>query len=138
MIILQGKNNFISKGCSIRVVIRPVYCPKICQRVFFLYCSSTTEDLRDSWEIKTDTIFRSHIVRFTMNKALVDKTLDGRKVNMIVSRQSENRWIEKQKNLDTGKETMIVRDFFTDRMMVNLTAGAVRSFSTFVRQFTKD
>ena len=94
-------------------------------------------DLNDSWEIKTDTIFRSHIVRFTMNKALVDQTLDGRKVNMIVTRQSETRWIEKQKNLDNGKETMIIRDFFTDRMMVNLTAGAVRSFSTFVRQFTK-
>ena len=73
-----------------------------------------------------------------MNQPTVDKTLDGRNVKMTVTRQSENRWVEKQKNTADGKETTIVRDFFSDRMMVNLTAGAVRSFSTFVRQLKKD
>ena len=93
----------------------------------------------ESWEIKTDTMFRSHAVQFTMNKSIIDKTLDGRKVTMIVTRHSENRWIEKQIYVDNGKkETTIVRDFFPDRMMVNFTAGAARSFSTFVRQFKKD
>ena len=73
-----------------------------------------------------------------MNQPTVDKTLDGRNVKMTVTRQSENRWVEKQKNTADGKETTIVRDFLPDRMMVNLTVGAVRSFSTFVRQLKKD
>ena len=96
------------------------------------------ENTNESWEIKTDTMFRSHVVQFTMNQPTVDKTLDGRHVKMTVTRQSENRWIEKQKNTADGKETTIVRDFFSDRMLVNLTAGAVRSFSIFVRQLKKD
>ena len=86
-------------------------------------------------------MFKSHVVQFTMDKPLIDKTLDGRKVNMVVTRKTDFggiRWIEKQKNIDNGKETTIVRDFFSDRMMVNLTVGAVRSFSTFVRQLKKD
>ena len=73
-----------------------------------------------------------------MDRHIEDKTLDGRKVNMIVTEQSQNRWVEKQKNLDTGKETTIVRDFFPDRMMVNLSIGAVKSFSTFVRRIKHD
>ena len=73
-----------------------------------------------------------------MDKHIDDRTLDGRKVNMIVTQNSRNRWLEKQKNLNTGKETTIIRDFFPDRMMVNLTAGAVKSFSTFVRRIQKD
>ena len=73
-----------------------------------------------------------------MDKHIDDRTLDGRKVNMIVTQNSQNRWLEKQKNLNTGKETTIIRDFFPDRMMVNLTAGAVKSFSTFVRRIQKD
>ena len=83
-------------------------------------------------------MFKSHVVQFTMNQPTVDKTLDGRHVKMTVTRLSENRWLEKQKNTADGKETTIVRDFFSDRMLVNLTAGAVLSFSIFVRQLKKD
>ena len=107
-----------------------------------IYIFSHEENLQinEAWEIRTDTIFRSHVVQFKMNKSLVDKTLDGRKVTMLVTKQNgnENRWIEKQKNIDNGKESTIIRDFFHDRMMVNLSVGSVRSFSTFVRNMLKD
>ena len=107
-----------------------------------IYIFSHEENLQsnEAWEIRTDTIFRSHVVQFEMNKKLVDKTLDGRKVTMLVTKQNgnENRWIEKQKDIDNGKETTIIRDFFHDRMMVNLSVGSVRSFSTFVRKMVKD
>ena len=107
-----------------------------------IYIFSHEENLQtnEAWEIRTDTIFRSHVVQFKMNKSLVDKTLDGRKVTMLVTKQNgnENRWIEKQKNIDNGKESTIIRDFFHDRMMVNLSVGSVRSFSTFVRKMLKD
>ena len=107
-----------------------------------IYIFSHEENLQsnEAWEIRTDTIFRSHVVQFTMNKSLVDKTLDGRKVTMLVTKQNgnENRWIEKQKDIDNGKENTIIRDFFHDRMMVNLSVGSVRSFSTFVRKMVKD
>ena len=78
------------------------------------------------------------MVRFAMNKPIEDRTLDGRKVEMVMSQKSENRWIEKQRDLISGKESTIIRDFMPDRMMVNLTAGAARSFSTFVRRIKKD
>ena len=107
-----------------------------------IYIFSHEENLQsnEAWEIRTDTIFRSHVVQFKMNKSLEDKTLDGRKVTMLVSKQNgnENRWIEKQKDIDNGKENTIIRDFFHDRMMVNLSVGSVRSFSTFVRKIMKD
>ena len=107
-----------------------------------IYLFSHEENLQsnEAWEIRTDTIFRSHVVQFKMNKSLVDKTLDGRKVTMLVTKQNgnENRWIEKQKDVDTGKEGTIIRDFLHDRMMVNLSVGSVRSFSTFVRKMLKD
>ena len=107
-----------------------------------IYIFSHEENLQtnEAWEIRTDTIFRSHVVQFKMNKSLVDKTLDGRKVTMLVTKQNgnENRWIEKQKDIDNGKENTIIRDFFHDRMMVNLSVGSVRSFSTFVRKIIKD
>ena len=73
-----------------------------------------------------------------MGKHIDDRTLDGRKVNMVVTQQSQNRWIEKQKHLNTGKETTIIRDFLPDRMMINLSVGAVKSFSTFVRRIKND
>ena len=73
-----------------------------------------------------------------MDKHIDDRTLDGRKVNMIVTQPSQNRWLEKQKNVNTGKETTIIRDFFPDRMMVNLSVGAIKSFSTFVRRIQND
>ena len=107
-----------------------------------IYIFSHEENLQsnEAWEIRTDTIFRSHVVQFKMNKSLEDKTLDGRKVTMLVTKQNgnENRWIEKQKDIDSGKENTIIRDFFHDRMMVNLSVGSVRSFSTFVRKIMKD
>ena len=107
-----------------------------------IYIFSHEENLQsnEAWEIRTDTIFRSHVVQFKMNKSLEDKTLDGRKVTMLVTKQNgnENRWIEKQKDIDNGKENTIIRDFFHDRMMVNLSVGSVRSFSTFVRKIMKD
>ena len=107
-----------------------------------IYIFSHEENLQsnEAWEIRTDTIFRSHVVQFKMNKSLEDKTLDGRKVTMLVTKQNgnENRWIEKQKDIDSGKENTIIRDFFHDRMMVNLSVGSVRSFSTFVRKMLKD
>ena len=107
-----------------------------------VYIFSHEENLQsnEAWEIRTDTIFRSHVVQFQMNKSLVDKTLDGRKVTMLVTKQNgnENRWIEKQKDIVDGKENTIIRDFFHDRMMVNLSVGSVRSFSTFVRKIMKD
>ena len=107
-----------------------------------IYIFSHEENLQsnEAWEIRTDTIFRSHVVQFKMNKSLEDKTLDGRKVTMLVTKQNgnENRWIEKQKDIDSGKENTIIRDFFHDRMMVNLSVGSVRSFSTFVRKMVKD
>ena len=109
---------------------------------FLIYIFSHEENLQsnEAWEIRTDTIFRSHVVQFKMNKSLEDKTLDGRKVTMLVTKQNgnENRWIEKQKDIDSGKENTIIRDFFHDRMMVNLSVGSVRSFSTFVRKIMKD
>ena len=73
-----------------------------------------------------------------MDKHIDDRTLDGRKVNMIVTQPSQNRWFEKQKNVNTGKETTIIRDFFPDRMMVNLSVGAIKSFSTFVRRIQNE
>ena len=107
-----------------------------------IYIFSHEENLQsnEAWEIRTNTIFRSHVVQFKMNKSLEDKTLDGRKVTMLVTKQNgnENRWIEKQKDIDNGKENTIIRDFFHDRMMVNLSVGSVRSFSTFVRKIMKD
>ena len=107
-----------------------------------IYIFSHEENLQsnEAWEIRTDTIFRAHVVQFKMNKSLEDKTLDGRKVTMLVTKQNgnENRWIEKQKDIDNGKENTIIRDFFHDRMMVNLSVGSVRSFSTFVRKIMKD
>ena len=107
-----------------------------------IYIFSHEENLQsnEAWEIRTDTIFRSHVVQFKMNKSLEDKTLDGRKVTVLVTKQNgnENRWIEKQKDIDSGKENTIIRDFFHDRMMVNLSVGSVRSFSTFVRKIMKD
>ena len=112
------------------------------QSEILTYIFSHEENLQsnEAWEIRTDTIFRSHVVQFKMNKSLVDKTLDGRKVTMLVTKQNgnENRWIEKQKDIDNGKENTIIRDFFHDRMMVNLSVGSVRSFSTFVRKIMKD
>ena len=56
-----------------------------------------------------DTMFKSHVVQFTMNKPLIDKTLDGRKVNMVVTRKTDFngiRWIEKQKILTTAKKQL--------------------------------
>ena len=73
-----------------------------------------------------------------MNEKILDRTLDGRKVNTVVTRHSENRWIETQTDIGNGKTNTIIRDFLPDRMMVNLTAGAARSFSTFVRRMKKD
>jgi hypothetical protein len=88
-------------------------------------------DYMCDWTLRTDTLFKSHTVKFRLGENGTDVTMDGRSVEFVVEKTGPNQLVEVQKS--GGKTTRLVRDFSEERMDVTLTINAVVSSSVFGR-----
>ena len=86
------------------------------------------------WNIRTDTMFRSHEVSFALNETVSDTTMDGRSITMVVILSKPNQWREVQTSLTNGKETTLVRNFLPNKMDIKMLVGNVEASSTFLRR----
>jgi len=85
------------------------------------------------WTIRTETLFKSHEISFSLNQTVSDTTMDGRRIKMVVTQPGSNQWKEVQSSLETGKETTLIRNFLYDKMEIEMFVGNIKSSSTFIR-----
>ena len=77
---------------------------------------------------------KSHQVSFRLNETIIDTTMDGRRIEMVVKATTPSQWNEVQSSLEGGKTTTLIRNFLYDKMYIEMFVGNVSSSSTFIRQ----
>ena len=83
------------------------------------------------FSIKTDAGLRTHVVTFKPGQWVEDVTMDGRKIKSLFQRTG-NRLVEWQ--VGEGVNTTLVRDFYRDRLVVNMMVNNVNASSLFMRK----
>jgi len=83
------------------------------------------------WTMRTDTLFKSHTLKFRLGVPGTDVTMDGRRVGYVIHKTGANQLTEEQTSDNT--KTKIVRDFAADRMDVSMSVDDVVGSSVFRR-----
>ena len=86
------------------------------------------------WTLLTQTFVKSHQISFSLNETVVDTTMDGRSISMVVKATRPNQWEEVQTSQENGKTTTLIRTFMRDKMFIEMFVGNVNSSSTFLRR----
>ena len=97
-------------------------------------CQQTPNEEHCSWTIRTDTIFKSHDITFSLNENKTDITMDGRRVDYIIHQPKSNQWVEVQTDDGNAVQTTITRTFEADFMRVDLMVNEVTAISIFRRR----
>jgi len=83
-----------------------------------------------TWNVYTDTAFKSHSIRFKLGTVVDDYTMDGRSIQTLFTLRDANTLIEHQ----MGKvNTTLERAFDEDKMKVTLYVNNVIASSIFPR-----
>ena len=97
--------------------------------------SSHTQNMCEvRWTIHTQTFVMSHQISFSLNETVIDTTMDGRTISMVVKPTRPNQWEEVQTSQGNGKTTTLIRTFLRDKMFIEMFVGNVNSSSTFLRR----
>lgn len=83
------------------------------------------------FSIKTDAGLRSHVITFQPGQWVEDVTMDGRNIRSLFQRTG-NRLVEWQ--VGETVNTTLVRDFYRDRLVVNMMVNNVNASSLFIRK----
>ena len=84
------------------------------------------------WSIKTDAGLRTHTVSFMTATWVEDVTMDGRNIKSFFTQTGPNQLVELQ--VGETVNTTLVRDFYRDRLVVNMTVNNVTASSLFLRK----
>merc|ERR1711892_124956 len=84
------------------------------------------------WSINTDAVVRTHLITFSLGEEVQDFTMDRRRIKTIYTIPSRNRLVEEQ--MGSKVNTTLIRDFFGDRMDVNMYVNDVIATSVFYRK----
>ena len=84
------------------------------------------------FSIKTDAGLRTHTVTFQPGQWVEDVTMDGRKIKSLFKRTGRNRLVEWQ--VAETVNTTLVREFYRDRLVVNMMVNNVTASSLFLRK----
>ena len=84
------------------------------------------------WRIRTDTLFKSHVVDFRLDVPAKDVTMDGRSIDYVVKKNGPSTLIEEQRT-SSDVETTLLREFSERHMTVTLSVNGVTSRSYFNR-----
>merc|ERR1711988_1074025 len=96
--------------------------------------SCPDDSLEDSclWTIKTDAGLRTHTVSFQTGTWVEDVTMDGRSIKSLFTMTGHNTLVEYQ--VGDSVNTTLVRQFYRDRLVVNMSANNVTASSLFRRK----
>jgi len=96
--------------------------------------SCPDDSLEDSclWTIKTDAGLRTHTVSFQTGTWVEDVTMDGRSIKSLFTMTGHNTLVEFQ--VGDSVNTTLVRQFYRDRLVVNMSANNVTASSLFRRK----
>ena len=83
------------------------------------------------YSIKTDAGLMTHIITFQPGQWVEDVTMDGRNIKSLFER-SGNRLVEWQ--VGETVNTTLVREFFSDRLVVSMSVNNVSASSLFIRK----
>jgi len=83
------------------------------------------------FSIKTDAGLRSHVITFQPGQWVEDVTMDGRNIKSLFQRTG-NRLVEWQ--VGETVNTTLVREFYRDRLVVNMMVNNVNASSLFIRK----
>jgi len=83
------------------------------------------------FSIKTDAGLRTHTITFRPGEWVEDVTMDGRKIKSLFQRTG-NRLVEWQ--VGEMVNTTLVREFYRDRLVVNMMVNNVNASSLFLRK----
>lgn len=87
------------------------------------------------FSIKTDAGLRTHTITFRPGEWVEDVTMDGRKIKSLFQRTG-NRLVEWQ--VGEMVNTTLVREFYRDRLVVNMMVNNVNASSLFLRKWRKE
>ena len=93
-----------------------------------------TETAPGKWKMVTITSFNTSAVEFEEGVPCDEKTFDGRDCKTTFVFDTETRLIQEQKNTKAvGKDTKLIWDCYSDKLVLQMICGDVTSMRVFLR-----
>ena len=93
-----------------------------------------TETAPGKWKMVTITSFNTSAVEFEEGVPCDEKTFDGRDCQTTFVFETETRLIQEQKSTKAGgKDTKLIWDCYSDKLVLQMICGDVTSMRVFLR-----